>query len=459
MRLPLLERQEEISRLEHLVGRRESSLGVLYGRRRCGKSRLLREVLPEHRTVYSVGAPRESALQRSSTAVEIGRILPGFDHTTYPSWEALLNRWWSEAPPGSVLAFDEFPTLATAAPELPGLLQKSLALHRERRLHLVLTGSSLGKMQSLVLHRTAPLFGQAAETLKINPLSAGWIRDALPLGDPTKALEAFSVWGGIPHYWELAADHQDLKAAVRALVLNPSGVLYEESARLLLDDLRDTSQAASILSLIGQGYHRASEIAKRLEKPATSLSRPLQRLVQLGLLHREIPFGTPAQSGKRSLYRIADPFLRYWFRLVEPHRSLLESHQLEAAEQQIATRFDHHVAGIWAELARASAARLKIFGKTWGPAAPWWGLGSDRQPLEIDLVAESVEGDALLVGELKWTAERNAELLLHDLVNKAKRLPCALGREILPCLWLKTAPRGWENQNILTPEDVLAVLC
>src|SRR6185295_838778 len=95
-RLPFLDRDEEAARLRRLVASREGSLGVLYGRRRCGKSRLLREILPAEQSVYYVGDEREGALQSAGLATEIARLLPGFDQVTYPDWNALLARFWNE---------------------------------------------------------------------------------------------------------------------------------------------------------------------------------------------------------------------------------------------------------------------------------------------------------------------------------------------------------------------------
>src|SRR6185436_9676038 len=148
MKLPFLNRHEEASRLRRLLDRAEGGLGVVYGRRRCGKSRLLQEVLPPGRTVYYVGDDREGSLQRASLATEIGRLLPVFERVTYPDWEALLARWWQGARSGMVLALDEFPSLVVVARELPSLLQKHL--DRESGIHLLLTGSSQRMMQGLV---------------------------------------------------------------------------------------------------------------------------------------------------------------------------------------------------------------------------------------------------------------------------------------------------------------------
>ncbi|MFL6291441.1 MAG: ATP-binding protein [Thermoanaerobaculia bacterium] len=457
MKLPFLDRHEETARFRRLLDRAEGSLGVVYGRRRCGKSRLLREILPPEKSVYYVGDDREASLQRASLATEIGRLLPGFERVTYPDWDALFSRWWQSARPGTVLALDELPSLVAVAPELPSLLQKHLDRESERGIHLLLSGSSQRMMQGLVLDRTAPLFGRASEILKISPLPAGWIEEALHLHDPARAVEAYAVWGGTPRYWELAGDHSDLPAAIRSLVLSPLGVLYEEPSRLLLDDMRDTTQAASILSLIGQGCHRISEIAARLSKPATALSRPLQRLQDMDLVTREQPFGEEPRGGKRTLYKISDPFLRFWFRHVEGNRSRLGAGQVAAVEEEIGQRLGHHVGEVWEELARASVPRLQTGGRSWGPAGRWWGPGLDRQPLEVDLVAHGSDG-SVLVGEVKWATPRDAGRLLAELETKARRLPIATGREVVPALWLKTPIAGQTAARVVTPRQVLDVL-
>ena len=458
MHLHFLDREEEKSRLERLFARREGSLGVLYGRRRSGKSRLIREALPSEGAVLYVGDERESALQRASLAREIEPVVSGFARVSYPDWDALIARFWNEARPGTVLVLDEFPALVSAARELPSLLQKHVDGEGARRIHLVLSGSSQRMMQGLVLDRTAPLFGRATEILKVVPLLAGWIQPALHLRDPIEAIRAFAVWGGIPRYWELAADFPDLETAVEQLVLSPLGVLYEEPTTLLLDDTRDTAQAASLLSLIGQGCHRLSEIAGRLGKPATSLSRPLQRLIELDLIRREVPFGVSPRSAKRTRYQIADPFLRFWFRFVEVNRSRLEAGRAAAVARDVKRDFSHHLSGLWEELARASVPRLEIFGERFGPASRWWGAGVDQKPLELDVVAESEDGKSLLLGEVEWADEIDAVRLVAELRRKAENLPFREGRDVRLALWTKRAARLPRDVKAISPRPVLAAL-
>jgi AAA+ ATPase superfamily predicted ATPase len=459
MRLPFLDRSEELARLRALFARRDRGVGVLYGRRRCGKSRLLLEALPARRAIYYVADDREGALQRAALATEMGRLLPGFARVTYPDWDALLARAWAEAPPGTVLAIDEFPALVSVAPEIPSLLQRYIDRSHSGGPHLVLAGSSQRMMQGLILDRAAPLYGRATEMLKVEPLPCGWIRKALHLRDAQAAVEAFAIWGGVPRYWELAADFLNQEAAVQALVLSPLGVLYDEPTRLLLDDLRDLTQAASILSLIGQGCHRLSEIAGRLGKPATSLSRPLDRLLELGLVRRDVPFGASLRDSKRSLYRIADPFLRFWFRFVEPNRSRLEARQIPLVTREIRTQCAHHVAGVWEDLVRTSIPRRRYFNRTWGEARSWWGPDQDRSPMELDLVAESTDGTALLLGEVKWMA---APALRHPWValeRKADRLALTEGKQVFLGVWTPSGSgRFGRGVGHFGPQEVLQAL-
>src|SRR5262245_3540714 len=126
MPLPFLDRRAELSRLRRFGLSREGGLAVVYGRRRCGKSRLLHEALRPEKTVYYLADEREPPLQRSSVAREITRAIPGFEEVRYPDWDSLFQRWWDSAPPGMTLVLDEFPALVSMSREVPGTLQRHL---------------------------------------------------------------------------------------------------------------------------------------------------------------------------------------------------------------------------------------------------------------------------------------------------------------------------------------------
>jgi AAA+ ATPase superfamily predicted ATPase len=363
-------------------------------------------------------------LQRTALAAAIAATVPGFDQVVYPDWTTLFARWWREAPEGAVLALDEFPYLVSGSRELPSVLQKLIDQYSAKRLHLVVAGSSQRMMHGLVLDATAPLYGRAREIINVGPLGAAWVGKAFGCSRGAEQLEAYSLWGGIPHYWELALDYGSVWEAVQKLILDPLGALHAEPHRLLLDDLRETAQAASILSLIGQGCNRTSEIASRIGKPATSLTRPLSLLLELGLVHREVPFGVSQRGSKKSLYRIADPFLAFWFRFVEPNRSRLEAGPVKIVAREIRKNAGPHCGEVWELLVRRSIPRLMIEGIEWQPAHRWWGGGTDKNRLEMDVIAESADGKNLLLGEAKLSVDAEGlTRVRQDLKRKAARLP------------------------------------
>ncbi|HEX5054772.1 MAG TPA: ATP-binding protein [Planctomycetota bacterium] len=451
MNLPFLDREAELARLRAALSGKGAGFACVYGRRRLGKSALLRRLLSEMPAVYYVGDDREAALQRSSLASEVARHLPGFDQVDYRDWERLLARWWQDAPPKLALILDEFPAMVTASPELPSLLQKQLD-HAPRP--LVLCGSSQRMMHGLVLDASAPLFGRAREILRLEPLTLPWLRPALGLRRAADAIEHYAVWGGVPRYWELAAEHPSRAVAVAKLVLDPLGVLHREPDRLLQDDIQDTARSASILALIGAGCHRLTEIAARLGVPATTLSRPVARLLDLGLVERTVPFGRTVRDTKRTLYRLRDPFLAFWYRFVEPNRSRLAVGQLDAVAAEVERDWPVYLGMAWEQMARDSVAQLEIAGDRWRPALRWWGASTERTPIEIDVVAESV-GDRrkVLVGEAKLTATaKEVRGIAERLARDAARCPELLGRRVSVAVWVLRVARPPADVEVITAD-------
>jgi len=221
-----------------------------------------------------------------------------------------------------------------------------------------------------------------------------------------------------------------------------------------------------ILDVIGMGAHRISEIAGRLGKPATSLTHALTRLVDLGLVRREQPFGESEKSGKRSLYKIADPLFRCWFRVVAPHRAMLAQSSAEVRLGLWQKARQSLFAEAWEELCRSamthiheSRCSLAQHGP-WKPASRYW-RGSEP---EWDIVAESLDGKRLLVGEVKWTDGAASSAVLEQAISKlrAKGLPSCVhgkGHDIILALFIPQTPSGRirpQGIHVVTARDILS---
>lgn len=385
---------------------------VLWGRRRVGKSRLLTEWSRRHNGLYIAADQSAAAVQRRYLASAIGGLFPGFAEVEYPDWRALLRRLDREAESRGwrgPLIIDELPYLITAEPAVVSVLQNWLDAPT-RQVGLVVSGSSVRMMHGAILDSSAPLYGRATGVLPIRPLRAGFLADVFPDFAPRELVCAYAAWGGMPRYWELAEHYgRDLEAAVDALVLDPTGPLHDEPSRLLQAETPSATALRPILDVIGNGAHRVSEIAGRLARPASSLAGPLATLCEMDLVRRETPFGSDPKSGKRSLYQIADPFLRFWFRVVAPNRSTLAQAPPEtrlALWQRHRTQLE---AFAWEELCRMAVPTLhRVVPEiaACGPfaAAQRYWRGNDP---ELDIVARSVAREDILIGEAKWGAGRS----------------------------------------------------
>lgn len=410
-RVKFLNRKSELERLTRLVDRGVAGLAALWGRRRVGKSRLLVELCRRcEGGLYTVADQSAAAVQRAYFARALAGRLPGFEETSYPDWERLLRRLSRDARARNwrgPLVIDEFPYWVAASPELPSLLQRWIDEEaRESGLLAIVAGSSQEMMQGMVLNANAPLYGRALEAIDLPPLGPHWITAALKLRQPIDALRAYALWGGVPRYWELAEPFgADLDKAVDELVLQPQAPLHREPDRLLLEELPPAVSLRPVLDLIGSGVHRLSEIAARLGQPATSLSRPLSRLCDLGLVQREIPHGASEKSGKRTLYRIRDPFFRFWFRVVAPHRALLAAASASGRRAHFRRHAEALFAASWEQLCLQAAQRgdrlgQEPFSKTIPYTARRWWKGNAP---EWDLIASPHGKGPVIVGEAKWS--------------------------------------------------------
>jgi AAA+ ATPase superfamily predicted ATPase len=397
----------------------------------------------------------EAIQQRRLLAKIIAGSIAGFDKIIYPDWETLFENLNVRLSGKITLCIDEFPYLVKNAPELPSVLQKMFDNRNGLKFNLLICGSSQQLMHGLVMNSAAPLFGRADEIIKIKPMSAPYLQEVLGC-TAVETIEEYSVWGGVPRYWELRSTEKDLFSALKYHLFNSQGILYDEPLRLFLDEMRDTVHSFTILSLVAAGCHRLSEIAGRLGKPATYLSAPLDKLLMLGYLEREIPFGENYKNSKKSLYKIADPFLHFYFKNVVPNRSYIETEQIETIIEQIKTYFPEYVSLIWEKLCRQAVSFLNINGTTFKPAARWWGKTKGKE-IEIDVISESTDGKYLLVGECKWNEKKyNTEHLFYELNEKAKCLPFAEGKIIVPILFLKK--NNTKLNLIYFPEDILHCL-
>ncbi|MBN2496641.1 MAG: ATP-binding protein [Deltaproteobacteria bacterium] len=459
-----------MERLDDLLSRSAGGLAVVYGRRRIGKTRLLLEWRSKHGGAYIVADQSSPDVQRRYIAEAIAAHLPGFNEVEYPDWAALLGGLAREARHAGwhgPVVIDELPYLVSSSPELPSILQRWIDHDaRQAGLVVVLAGSSQRMMQGLVLSASSPLYGRAREIMHLGPLGFELVAQAFGVARSCKAVECYAAWGGVPRYWELATETRgSTSERFDRLVLDPLGPLHQEPSRLLVEEHPPAIEVRPVLDAIGMGANRVSEIAARIGHRATSLSRPLERIVGMGLVRREVPFGELEKKSRRSVYRIADPFIRLWFRAVAPNRAFLATASSRDRLALLSKYWPEHLGFVWEEICRAripvlgSASELAKEGP-WLPAGRWWRGNAP----EWDIVSEDRAHERILLGEAKWSAEPFRQRAIASAVKALRdkplpRLPERFsGHKPVRALFvpetLDAQPRSSEGIHIVTCDDL-----
>ncbi len=471
--MKFFDRHRELARLDGLVQSEGGGLAVLWGRRRIGKTRLLLEWCKKRGGLYTVADQSTEAVQLRYFAEAAEQILPGFASVTYPSWRVALEALSRDARARGwrgPLVIDELPYLVASSPALPSVLQRWLDHDaREAGLVVALAGSAQHMMHGLALDGSSPLYGRADQALRLAPLPAGDIVGALGLDDPLDAVRAYSAWGGVPRYWELAAPHgDDVEHAIDHLVLDPLGPLHQEPDRVLGAELPSAASLRPILDAIGSGAHKVSEIGGRLGQPSTSLSRPLSRLVELGFVRRERPYGVPERRSKRTLYKVADPFLRMWFTVVAPRRAQLADGSRTGRLAIWRRAAPGLLAAAFEDLCRQALPRLGEDGgrladlKGFHSAGRFWPAGGP----EWDLVSTSHDDRRLLLCEVKWRERdvdaRQLAAIVAELDAKGRPADRRFaGLEITRAVIvprLRPRVRPPENVVVVQAKDIFGVL-
>ncbi|MBQ7514652.1 MAG: ATP-binding protein [Schwartzia sp.] len=424
-----VDREREMATLAQEYEREAAALVILYGRRRVGKTALIREFIKDKPALYFLVTEESAAVNRASFQA-LGADFLSDDllrNATMARWEDIFA-WILRHRPSRerfVLVIDEFQYLGKANAAFPSVFQKIWdTMLQHENIMVILCGSLVSLMVSQTLAYDSPLYGRRTAQMKLAPVNFGCYGDFFPEGTSPRALvELYSVTGGVPRYIREFQARGALPALIRERVLNPNAFLFDEPRFLLQREVEDIGSYFALLRAIAAGNHRLSDIASALGQKQTSLPRYLNVLVALDILEREVPVTEMhPEKSKRGLYFIKDNFLSFWFKFVWPNISYIESGHPEVAAQKIRDNFiDNQVAFVYEKCCREAMWQLGAGGELPFPISRvgrWW----DNKGTEIDVVALSPEVNGLIAGECKFWKGPVGLNVLNDLQEKVKAI-------------------------------------
>ena len=406
-----VDRDAELDQLTACYDSETADFVVIYGRRRLGKSELVRQSIADRDdAVYYQAVESTAQNQREQFVETVTAQFPSLQNVRR-DWEVLLEALGTE---DAVVVIDEFPFLIDEDESLPSRIQRVWDTElQDTGMTLVLVGSSISVMEDKVLSGSAPLYGRRTATIDLEPLSVGDAREFFPAYDPETAIAAWSIYGGTPYYLQTIDPDQSLGTNVQQAILSERGLLYSEPEFLLRTELRQPNTYFSILRALAHGRRTPNEIAGMAGIESGSLSTYLQKLRRLRLVERHIPVTESPTASNRGRYRIAAPLFRFWFRFVYGNQDRLRLLGDDAYDELVAPELADYVSPLFERLCQEALPAL--VDRQFTDLGQWW-----FKEHELDVLGLTDEG--LVAGECKFTSRPVSEGVLADLERTASEV-------------------------------------
>ncbi len=421
-------RKDELRFLEEYYKKKGSNLIIIYGRRRIGKTELIKNFIKSKKSVYYL-CEREPIKRNAEKFKEIIAEKLGEEWLKEVGVEdfesvfkAIEKRLKKEK---IVIVLDEFPYLIEMNRGIVSHFQKIWdEILSNSKVFLILCGSSVGMMETEVLGYRSPLYGRRTGQWKLDELEIKFLRNFLPFYDFESILYAYSIIGGVPLYLLKFNPKKGIFENVKELFLWKGGFLYEEAENLLRQEFREPRNYMLVLRAIAEGKRKMGEISNETGLDKSAVSRYLEILQTIKFIGFELPILESGKSKKR-LYYLRDNYLNFWFRFIYPNKWLIEEGLGERVLEKIKSEFAVYFSTVFERISRKIILKNFNFTRT---GKQWGKIPGRKETYEIDIVALNEQTREILFAECKWQSRVNAEKVCKELVEKAEHVEWHRGR-------------------------------
>lgn len=415
----------ELRRIRDLSFKLNSHMTVVTGRRRIGKTSLVRKAFEdddEPMLYFFAGRKAEAALVEDFTREMRSKLNAYIPEGLKSVAETLTYLFELAGRMKFTLIIDEFQEFMTVNPSIFSDMQRIWDTYRsDTHLNLVLSGSVMSMMRRIFIDAHEPLFGRADNIINLRPFSVSVMKEILGDYNPDYTgedlLALYSITGGIPKYIELLCDngHVTADAMLRYSVSEMSPFIEEGRNLLIAEFGRDYGTYFSILLAIAHGRSSQAEITAALG--GISVGGHLERLEKTyNIISKFRPVMSKPGSRRNVRFRISDNFLLFWFRFIERNRSLIE---LDNYGDLLNAVMRDYLAYSGLALERYFRQKLAEEGE-FCEMGSWWEAKAGKEACEIDIVGIRTDGKSALAGEVKRNARNYEHKAFMDKVERLK---------------------------------------
>ena len=400
-------RKREMEKLESEYSR-DSSFVVIYGRRRVGKTTLIKEFLKDKTAFYFLATEEIESQSMKRLAGVVARTTKNrlLQNATFTDWLDLFQVIADYEPEKKkVFVIDEFPYLVKTNSAFPSILQNAWdEVLKDKNVMLILSGSLIGMMQKHALSYDSPLYGRRTSQMRLAPLLFTDIYAVQSLSF-TESVEQYAVTGGVPKYLEFFEDGRELTEQIKDAVLSKNGFLYEEPFFLLKSESMTAVNYFSIIKAIADGNHKIGKIAGVLGIESSKLTPYLSTLSDLGFVEKRTPVTEKnPEKSRKGLYFIADNFIRFWFKYVYPYKGELELDNMQIVLEEMKKDFEtKFVAFAYEDICKdifANLCKRGVVDFVPSRIGAYW-LNDYTGDTEIDVMAVDNQNKRIFAGECK----------------------------------------------------------
>jgi len=415
-------REKELALLETLHTSDKFEYLVLYGRRRVGKTSLLKEFSKDHPVIFYSAQAKNDSLNLSDFSKALQMHFSGSFFGTFSDWSAAFTYLTSQlSDKRTTLIIDEFPFIAEVNQTIKSMLQHVIDHDwKKKNLMLILCGSSVSFMETEVMGAKSPLYGRSTSNLELTSFDYLASASFFPHYTNEEKLLSYGILGGIPCYLEAFSDKSTIAQNISRSILRMGSFLKDETQNLLKMELREPAVYNSIFEAIATGSSRLNDIAQKIHEAPTKCSKYIKTLKDMKLIHKLTPCGEK-DSSKKTIYQIEDNFFLFWYHFIFPNKSYYELLGDDGSALEIHEQLSPYMGHVFEKICAqylirlAKQRRLPFVPHTIGR---WWGSDPrTRKEDDIDILALDKSGQSAIFCECKYRSKPFAMDEYHDFLN------------------------------------------
>lgn len=458
-------RRKELKILEDSYRKDGFSMTVITGRRRIGKSTLIRQFIEGKKALYytatKVGNERNLELLTDQV---MALFDPSLKKIHFRTVEDLLDFITARLNQEKLIfIIDELPYWAETDESLLSVLQKYIDTKwNDKNLYLIICGSSLSFMEDKVLSEKSPLYGRRDSQIRLEAFNYREAAEFVPDYSYEDKAITYGVTGGVAKYLSLFNPKESLDDNIKRLFFTTGGYLYDEPHNLLTQEFSDVVIVNNIIEQIASGENTLALISDKIHESSSAVSYSIRKLKDTGIVRKKLCIGEE-KNKKKFQYVLKDTMFKFWYEFIPDAVSLIEMGRGDLYyDKVVKNRIHDYMGSVFEEMCRDFTLRKGSSGNEeyfLTNAGTWWGTeilkkedGSKSvQTADIDVVGVSDIDKVLVVGECKFRNRKMNASVYETLVRRSKFI--SIRYPVVEYLFFSLSGfEGWEaykNQNNL----------